>query len=257
VTGDFNLHHPKWGGDEVRADADAYELAVLTEEFKLKRTLPRGTITWRQGSRQSTIDLTFVTQLLRESFIECGVAENMDNHSDHYPIRTIFDLHTIASKPIEKRNWSKTNAELLHKILKEKITKELTLTPVNSIFDNSKEGLDAQVGSLAKAIRTAIEASTPLIRICLKSKAGFTKECKEVSREAKRHRRTWQRSGSDEDWKEYTMARNRLGKVVQKAMKIQFRKESAEGCESASAMWSRCKWIRTRTPAGSLHSAII
>jgi hypothetical protein len=67
VTGDFNLHHPKWGGDEVRADAEAYELVVLTKEFSLKRTLPRGTITWRQGSRQSTIDLTFVTQLLRES----------------------------------------------------------------------------------------------------------------------------------------------------------------------------------------------
>jgi hypothetical protein len=36
VTGDFNLHHPNWGGDEIRADADAYELIVLTEEFKLK-----------------------------------------------------------------------------------------------------------------------------------------------------------------------------------------------------------------------------
>jgi hypothetical protein len=45
VTGDFNLHHPKWGGDEIRADADAYELFVLIEEFKLRRTLPRGTIT--------------------------------------------------------------------------------------------------------------------------------------------------------------------------------------------------------------------
>jgi len=29
VMGDFNLHHPKWGGDEVRADADAYELVVI------------------------------------------------------------------------------------------------------------------------------------------------------------------------------------------------------------------------------------
>lgn len=224
VTGDFNLHHPKWGGDEVRADTDAYELVVMTEEFRRKRTLPKGTITWRQGSRQSTIDLPFVSQILRESLIECGVAENMDSHSDHYPKRTIFDLHTVAAKPIEKRNWDKTNAVALQKILNEGFTKELALTPANDVFDKSKNGLDAQVGSLARAIKAAIEVSTPLTRICPKFKAGFTKECNEASREAKRHRRTWQRSGSDEDWKEYTMARNRLGKVVQKAMKIQFKK---------------------------------
>jgi hypothetical protein len=231
------------GGDEVRADADAYELVVIAEEFRLKRTLPRGTITWRQGNRQSTIDLTFVTQLLRESFTECSIAEDMDNHSDHYPIQTTFNLHTIAAKQQEKRNWNKTDIDILQKTLKEEILKEPALTPVSGRFNNLKNGLDAQVGSLAKTIRTAIEASTPLVKICSKSKAGFTKECKEASREAKRRRRTWQHSRSEEDWKNYTTARNRFGKIVQKAMKIQFRKESEKGCESASRMWSKCKWI--------------
>ena len=41
-------------------------------------------------------------------------------------------------------------------------------------------------------------------------------------------------------------ARNRLGKIVQKAMKTHPRKETEEGCESASGMWSKCRCIRSR-----------
>jgi hypothetical protein len=115
----------------------------------------------------------------------------------------------MAAKFTKKRNWAKTNTEILHKTLNEEIIKTQALISTNEIFDNTKEGLDPQVDGLAKAIRAAIEASTPFIKICPKSKAGFTKECKEASLEAKRRRRTWQRSESDEDWKDYTTARNR------------------------------------------------
>ena len=45
VLGDFNLHHPKWGGDHVIADADAYELVVKMKAYRLKRTLSKGIIT--------------------------------------------------------------------------------------------------------------------------------------------------------------------------------------------------------------------
>lgn len=89
---------------------------VLAEEYGSKRT-----ITWRQGSRQSTIDLTFVTQFLRKIFVECGITEDMDNHSNHYPIRTVFDLHTVPARQREKRNWDKTDVDALQETLKVEI----------------------------------------------------------------------------------------------------------------------------------------
>jgi hypothetical protein len=166
----------------------------------------------------------------------------MDTHSDHYPIRTVFDLHTIAAEQRARRNWNKTDLKLLRGTLaKEKLT-EAALQPANQAFDNSRDGLDTQVIGLITAIRKAIEASTPYTRICAKSKAGFTEECKEASRHPKRLRRIWQSSMDDEDWEDYKAARNQEGH------KTQFRKETAEGCETASKMWSRCKWIRSRTP---------
>ncbi len=43
---------------------------------------------------------------------------------------------------------------------------------------------------------------------------------------------------NDVDWEEYKVARNQLGRIVKKVVK---RKETAEGCKTASNMWSRCK----------------
>jgi len=172
----------------------------------------------------------------------------MDTHSDHHPIRTVFDLHTIATEQIVTRNWDKTDLKLLRGTLAKEILTETTLKPANQPFDNSRNGLDAQVIALITAIRKAIEVSTPYTRICARSKAGFTKECKEASRHAKRLRRSWQSSMDNDDWEDYKMARNQLGRIVKNAMKIQFRKETTEGCESASKIWSRCKWIHSRTP---------
>lgn len=45
AIGDFNLHHPSWGGVDVQADQEAEELFLLTEEFEMKQVLPCGTIT--------------------------------------------------------------------------------------------------------------------------------------------------------------------------------------------------------------------
>ena len=240
VLGDFNLHHFKWGENHIIADADAYELIIITEKYRLKRTLSAGTITWRRGISESTIDLAFVTSLLRESVIDVEIAVNMDNHSDHYSIKTTFELRTIAVKQRIKRNWEKTDLALLQKILLEAISQDRNLTSIDQ-YDNSDKKLDRQVEALTKAIQETIDAFTSWINICSRSKSGFTQECKEASRSAKRARRVWQETMNQNDWENYKVLRNKLGRVVKKAMKEQFRKETADGCESSAQMWSKCK----------------
>lgn len=117
VIGDFNLHHPSWGGADVQADQEADELILLTEEFEMKQVLPRGTITWRRADSQSTIDLIFMTPLLRESLIQCHTSKSLDCHSDHEPIRTLINLSTIQASPRQSRNWKQTDVEKLREKL--------------------------------------------------------------------------------------------------------------------------------------------
>ena len=93
------------GGGHINADADAYELTVIMEEHRLKRILPKGTITWRKGISESTIDLIFVPPLLRDSLIDTSlITDDVDHHSDHYPIRISFDLKPRAAETRVKRS---------------------------------------------------------------------------------------------------------------------------------------------------------
>jgi Endonuclease-reverse transcriptase len=68
LAGDFNRHDTLWSGDAVcpRRQGEAEPLIELAEELRLQSLLPRGTVTWQVGNRESTIDLIFVTEGLAE-----------------------------------------------------------------------------------------------------------------------------------------------------------------------------------------------
>ena len=61
VFGDFNLHHPLWGGRTLLSQhAYADKLIDITEEHNLVQLTLPGTITYSQNG-ESTIDLAFAT----------------------------------------------------------------------------------------------------------------------------------------------------------------------------------------------------
>ena len=86
LLGDFNLHHPLWGGRGVEADEDAETLIMLTEKTHLKQVLSPGTITWQRRESKSTLDLVFLSPLLRDSLLECQISFSSNTHSGHEPI---------------------------------------------------------------------------------------------------------------------------------------------------------------------------
>jgi exonuclease III len=45
LLGDFNLHHPSWGGDFTTADREADTLVEMINSFGLNLLLPRGEVT--------------------------------------------------------------------------------------------------------------------------------------------------------------------------------------------------------------------
>ena len=73
ILGDFNLHHPAWGGDDAPRDARAEDLLDLMESVGLDNWLAPGSVTRDQAGSQSTIDLVLASYSLREQMIACEV----------------------------------------------------------------------------------------------------------------------------------------------------------------------------------------
>lgn len=105
VTGDFNLHHTLWGGDQVKhADDLADNLIQLMEDKELSLMTLTGIITWRNaGSPGTTIDLTFATEGLQGRILQCRLLEDPDTIKDHTAIETI-----VRGVPVWKvrHRWS-------------------------------------------------------------------------------------------------------------------------------------------------------
>ncbi len=82
VAGDFNLHHPSWGGPHIRADIVSEDLLILSKAYDLNLLLTSGTIKYEEGTGRSTIDLIYSTEFLSNSVIMCDVSKT-NHHSDH------------------------------------------------------------------------------------------------------------------------------------------------------------------------------
>lgn len=89
VLGDFNLHHPRWGGIHVAAEPQAGTFLSIMEEANMVLANPEGAITFRKSNRlESTIDLAFLSPSLWDRLISCEVKEDWAEIRDHFPIRT-------------------------------------------------------------------------------------------------------------------------------------------------------------------------
>ncbi len=57
--------------------------------------VPVDTTMYKESTRKSTIDLVFITPLLRESLITYDIAGDLDNDSDHQLIQSNWTMYTI------------------------------------------------------------------------------------------------------------------------------------------------------------------
>lgn len=177
VLGDFNLHHPAWGGeDSTTIDPEAEDLISLTLFNNLSQMIPEGTITYEEGNKKSTIDLIFASPLLAEGVQMCDTQTTFDHDSDHLLILSQWTLNVVEAIPEARRRFTKTNTS---KFLE---TLQAGLDPVTAYLDlKSERSIDQAVSRLVNQINEAINASTPLARTCtVKLPRGFDSECKEA-----------------------------------------------------------------------------
>lgn len=77
IIGDFDLHHPSWGGDQAKIDIKSNKLLDITESLSIDQLLPIGTPTFTENCL-TTIDLVFATSGIYESLNKYRVAKHLD-----------------------------------------------------------------------------------------------------------------------------------------------------------------------------------
>ena len=65
LLGDFNAHHPEWGGVHSAHEPQSEHLLLETQRRDLHLLKPKGVATWKRGRQESVIDLVFATELLK------------------------------------------------------------------------------------------------------------------------------------------------------------------------------------------------
>jgi hypothetical protein len=239
LLGDFNLHHPLWGGQNVKhIDPQAEDLIAIIEDFDLSNTLAAGTITYEEAARQTTIDLCLVTVGLVDRVIRSQVDRDLDHDSDHLPISTVLDMTVQHLRETTKRNWKRMNEKTYLEALKE------TLPPLRR--PTTKLALDNYVRDVITAIKTASEKAIPQVCISARAREGWTAECKIVLAESKRLKRRHGQHGTEETWQAYREARNHKARVIRKAMTQRHRDRVEEAAQSPEKLWKLANWAKTR-----------
>jgi exonuclease III len=204
VVGDFNLHHPLWCAPEYGHQHNlAEDVLINMRDADLELALPPGTIT-REAQRgeareETTIDLVWMSSQLLERLVQCRVAREIEQSSDHLPIATWVEIggaiETQANR--ERRAWKKIDWRKFDKTLGEGL-KTLEQDQIDT-----KDQISRSVVRLTQAINMAIASSTPWIRTTGFSKTWWTQECRQAVDDARKARRIYTRNQTIEAWEEY------------------------------------------------------
>ena len=120
LLGDFNLHHPFWGGAAVTsADEAADDLIRATEVAGLSLATEAGMETWAKGTSTSTLDLVFTSPWITDRLLQSQRQDRWHTGSDHFPIAMEVDVEAPKGPPPPRRllwkkaNWKAVQSELV------------------------------------------------------------------------------------------------------------------------------------------------
>src|SRR5438045_310463 len=238
TVGDFNAHHPLWGGD-IEPDSAGEQVLQTIDRFGLSSLLETGTITWEKGQSKTTIDLVLATPEAASRMITCQVHQQAHQDSDHLPIMTTLQLNIPKTQQVTRKNWALLN----EKRFLEFLSQHLQQTPPEL---RNRQDVENILTHITEVLQQAIAETVPNINITKWSQPGFTQECKDHIQETKRLQWVWQRERTEEAWEEYKRARNNKGRFI-KAQLRQIHQDSVEkASKDPSGLWKLAKWAKNR-----------
>ena len=147
---DLNLHHPTWGGLNIKKDRKAEQLLTVMNERQLSLLLPQESIIWRAGKLQNMIDLSLGTPTMTQRLVSCEVMKKNYN-LDHHPVLTTLLLETLEATPQTRQQWDKLNMEIFWKAL----TAQLTAT--------TSKTMEQQVKAITETLQHIIQEAVPVV----------------------------------------------------------------------------------------------
>jgi exonuclease III len=169
VVGDFNLHHPKWSLEDIREysrPATTNMLLEIMSRHDLDICTEQGTITRPAANllatnAGSTIDLVWATEDVRNCILECNVMLGLDKFSDHLLVATFIEYAVEEAPKESRRLYYQTDPKIFYKTLKQELL-------VEESWETTAD-LDQAVDRITTALQAAVEASTPIAKICSRS----------------------------------------------------------------------------------------
>src|SRR6266480_7422451 len=141
LLGDFNAHHPAWGGIHVEQEPQASHLLQETQRRGLHLITLRGEATFKRGTRESVIDLTFMMEGIKRRVIQCKPRDNGAINLDSILIKIQLTTQAKLKPPSRRYALKKLDKEALIKHIKESQWYQGP-DPLSKLQDVIKEGLE-------------------------------------------------------------------------------------------------------------------
>jgi hypothetical protein len=207
LLGDFNAHHPSWGGLAVATEQQAEHLIQATRDQELQLATPPGEPTWKRGQQESVIDLTFISQQLYNRAIHCGPEPSWAIIPDHIPIRISLDI-TAYPQPPSKRY-------AIHRLDLEGLSQLVQDTP----WDKAQEPLEA----LQELLATALPDYCPYTRPSPYAARRWSPQAAALLTESRKAQYSYQQHGRIHDHQRSTSLARTLKKELQRVARNNWR----------------------------------
>jgi hypothetical protein len=223
LLGDFNAHHPKWGGPAAATEPQACYLIQELKARQLSLLTPRGEPTWRRGTRQSTIDLTFTSLVLTNRVVFCGPEERWAITQDHIPIRIHLSVAIDPPRPRERFAIQKLEHD------------KFLLAIQQSPWLASPQPLPA----LQTAITNALQKYCPRARPSAQARRKWSPRASELLTSTRRARRDYNQSGQPYHQQSYKAHANLLKKELRRVERNNWRRFIAEHTSDADTDYNK------------------
>jgi hypothetical protein len=236
LLGDFNTHHPRWGGLGVVCEEPANHLLVEAELRGLYLITARGEATWRRGASKTTIDLTFATYGIRQRVLQCIPKEEWALTQDHIPIEIRLDGHIQVRQQAERNRYAATKLD--------------TEGVKRAIRTEAWEQASDPLLALQQALIRLLPQYCPRTRRYQGSMPDWSPRASELLAGARRARRRLTASNREEDRVAMRALTNSLQKELRANARAKWRKTLGQASSDYNggnaSLWQLIRWSKRK-----------
>jgi hypothetical protein len=238
LLGDFNAHHPQWGGSQAAEEQVGTELLECTQQEGLELLLPEGSITWKRGNSSSTIDLVFGDAQVAYHLLKCRTRKDWAALEDHHPIQIELSYQYHIAPPPDRWSIASINPERLSQALEELIA-HTPLRALHSIAD-----IDREVVYLQETVTKALKATAKRVGHSRYDRPGWSERTLELILQRRQARRRYSRHQLEEDRLQMTALRNQIKASIRQDSLLRWREFLHRTARNPELLWRMAKWAR-------------